>query len=113
MTTTASKRSRFHSRVAEMFREGWIHFPDGDLFVEKVSVQVAKWSPTGRPRFLQNCRRVYGREVFEASERTWRDYLDGHPLAILALDAQWKTKPAESGLLAADAFAVHDKEPVR
>ena len=96
-----------------MLRDGWLHFPAEDLFVEKVSVQAGRWSPTGRPRFLPNSRKVYGREVFEADDRVWRDFLDGHPLAILALDARWKHKPDGSGLVAADAVAVHDQEPIR
>lgn len=109
----ASKRIRFDSRRAELLRSGWIYFPETTLFVEKVSVQIAKWSPTGKPRFLPNCRRVYEREVFDVPEPVWRHFLEGHPLAITAVDATFKAPPKDGGLVAPDAFAVHDEEPVK
>lgn len=110
---SAVPRLRFEQRRRDLIRSGWVYFPETTLFVEKVSVQAAKWSPTAKPRFLPNCRRVYEREVFQAADAVWRAYLEGHPLAISELDAAFRPPPTGGGLWTPNAVAVHDDDPVR
>ena len=99
-------------------RDGWIYYPETDLFVEKVSIQLGRFTPDGKPRFLARSRQVYGREVYDTPPRVWQDFLDGHPLAILAVDA-WvghptlAKMPSAGGLYDPDAFAVHNEEKIR
>lgn len=114
------KHGRFLDRARSMIRTTWIYYPERDLFVEKLSMRVGKYDPSGRgrPTLLVRPRHVYGREVYEAPDKLWQDFLDGHPLALIALDA-WighptlAKVPSEGGLLDVDAFAVHDQEAVR
>lgn len=108
----AIKRERFRARVAFLKRAGtFTYYPGEDRFEEVVSVQAARWSPTGKVRILPAGLTVYGREVFEAPEPEWRMFLEGHPLAIAKYSSEFNPPSEASSYLDRDAFALigHDR----
>lgn len=106
------KRERFRARAAFMRSAGtFTYYPGEDRFEEVVSVQAAKWSPTGKPRIMPQGLSIYGREVFDAPENEWRMFLEGHPLAIAKYSSEFNPPSEPGGYLDRDAFAIigHDR----
>jgi hypothetical protein len=102
----AVKRERFRARVAFLRRAGtFAYYPERDTFEEMVSVQAAKWSPTGKPRVMSGLA-ITGREVFEASDYEWARFLEYHPLAVLKLGAEHNPPSTPGGHLDRDAYAL-------
>jgi hypothetical protein len=84
--SNARKLARYLERVRWMVGTGfWIHFPETDRFVEVLSYQQAKYSPTGRDRLIP-CLMIYGRELYEATEAEYQAFMSANPAGLDRLD---------------------------